>query len=136
METRTYAASSSSGCLKCGTFKKSGKRSCCARGGTWFRKCGDVGDAKLEHTWADGMQACRAFASSVSHGSRQQVKLPHVGVSAYTPSTTQLRVVASKRTNAWPSDRMFDAGIMDPEQRVGLAKVIVCTALTLIILQF
>ena len=136
MKARTYgtdAASSSSRCLKCGTFKKSGKHSCCARGGTWFQKCGDVDDTNLEHTWSEGMQACRAFASSVSHESKMQAQLPPVGVIAYTASTTQSLDVASKLTHAWRSDRMFDAGSIDSKQRVGLTKIIVCIALMLII---
>ena len=45
-------------CPKCGTIKESGKRSCCARGGAWFKNCGDAGDAQFDHTWAEGIQAC------------------------------------------------------------------------------
>ncbi len=41
-------------CPKCGTVKNSGKRSCCASGGAWIKKCGDAG---LEHTWIDGIEA-------------------------------------------------------------------------------
>ena len=48
----------SSACTKCGTTKESGTRSCCARGGAWFEKCGDTGDTKFGHTWAEGIQAC------------------------------------------------------------------------------
>ena len=47
------------GCPQCATFKKSGKRSCCAPGGAWVNKCGSDGDPKFEHTWAEGMQACQ-----------------------------------------------------------------------------
>ena len=50
----------SSTCLKCGTFDKSGQLSCCARGGTWFNKCGDPGDSKFDHTWFEGTQACKS----------------------------------------------------------------------------
>ena len=46
-------------CPKCGTIKKSGQRSCCVRGGTWFKKCGNPGDAKFDHTWFDGIQTCK-----------------------------------------------------------------------------
>ena len=46
-------------CLKCGTSKKSGKRTCCARGGAWFKNCGDAGDEKFEHTWAEGIRVCQ-----------------------------------------------------------------------------
>ena len=57
-------------CPKCGSIKKSGQRSCCARGGSWFQKCGDVGDSRFVHTWAEGMQACECkrtiFSPSLS----------------------------------------------------------------------
>ena len=52
-------------CTKCGTIKKSGKLSCCARGGSWFKNCGESGDTKLDHTWVEGIQACNSVASSV-----------------------------------------------------------------------
>ena len=47
-------------CPKCGTAKKSGKRSCCTRGGAWFKKCGDPGDTNFAHTWFEGVQACKS----------------------------------------------------------------------------
>ena len=51
----------SAACPKCGTSKKSGKRSCCARGGAWFKNCGDdAGDSDFDHTWSEGMQACKS----------------------------------------------------------------------------
>ena len=50
----------SSTCTKCGTFTKSGKPSCCARGGAWFNKCGDPGDSKFGHTWGEGIRACKS----------------------------------------------------------------------------
>ena len=52
----------SSVCPKCGNTKKSGKRSCCAQDGTWFNTCGNSGDTEFEHTWAEGIQACRGDA--------------------------------------------------------------------------
>ena len=47
-------------CPRCGTINKSGKRSCCARGGAWFRNCGDAGNTKFDHTWVEGIQACKS----------------------------------------------------------------------------
>ena len=44
-------------CPKCGA-NKSKKRSCCFRGGTWFKKCGEENDSKFGHTWDEGTQAC------------------------------------------------------------------------------
>ena len=56
--------SNSKRCIKCGTITKSGRRSCCAQGGAWFKDCGDIGDKKFGHTWAEGIKACNGFATS------------------------------------------------------------------------
>merc|ERR1712224_82064 len=57
---------SSQVCPKCGTNKQNGKRSCCARGGSWFNNCGDVGDSTFEHTWGEGIQACKDAPTTTS----------------------------------------------------------------------
>ena len=54
----------SSLCFTCGIIKKFGKYSCCARGGTWFKKCGDEGDTTIDHTWTEGIQACKGTPCS------------------------------------------------------------------------
>ena len=52
-------------CPKCGTFEKSGRKSCCAPGGAWFKNCGGVGNKNVDHKWFDGVAACkRKFTSS------------------------------------------------------------------------
>ena len=48
-----------SACPKCGVIAKSGEISCCGRGGSWFRNCGSAGNAKLHHTWYEGIQVCK-----------------------------------------------------------------------------
>ena len=50
----------SSACLTCGAIKKSGKLSCCARGGSWFGNCGATGNTKFQYSWYEGIQACKA----------------------------------------------------------------------------
>ena len=75
--------SGSSGCLKCGTSKKSGKLSCCVRGGAWFKRCGDAGDAQFDHTWSEGMQACKGSATSIPIDISSQVMLRDVAVTLY-----------------------------------------------------
>ena len=50
-------------CPACGVMKKSGKTSCCGLGGSWFEDCGSVGDAKLDHTWNEGIRSCKARKS-------------------------------------------------------------------------
>ena len=47
-------------CPRCGTVGKSGKNSCCGRGGSWFRNCGSEGNTRLHHTWYEGIQVCKA----------------------------------------------------------------------------
>ena len=48
-------------CSTCGTFKQSGKVSCCARGGSWYQKCGVGSGPGSYHTWADGIRVCNDF---------------------------------------------------------------------------
>ena len=62
MTTKLVASAASTispACPKCATNKAS-KRSCCARGGAWFKNCGDSGNTKFDHTWAEGIQACKS----------------------------------------------------------------------------
>merc|ERR1719201_2527079 len=59
-------------CSKCGIIVKSGKISCCGRSGSWFGKCRSAGNAKLDHTWYEGIQACKqALAQSKAAVGRQ-----------------------------------------------------------------
>ena len=46
-------------CPKCGTIQKSGKDSCCGRGGSWFKNCRSGSNTKLRHTWHEGILACK-----------------------------------------------------------------------------
>ena len=62
--TTTTAAIAVSVCPRCGTIGKSGKSSCCGRGGSWFRNCGGGGNTRLQHTWYEGIQACKARSQS------------------------------------------------------------------------
>ena len=45
-------------CPRCGTFRKSGRVSCCAPGGAWFKNCGGLGSKNTDHRWSDGLAAC------------------------------------------------------------------------------
>ena len=76
---------------KCGTTKQTGKSSCCAPGGSWFQLCGNAGDANFEHTWAEGIQVCKGFASSLSGEVQTQVIL--------RPKSTQAQPNATRGQN-------------------------------------
>ena len=56
--TTILPTKSSDECPKCGTMPNSGQVSCCARGGAWFKNCGDFGDTRYDHTWFEGKRAC------------------------------------------------------------------------------
>ena len=60
-------------CHTCGVVKKSDKRSCCARGGSWYGKCGGAGNTNREHTWYEGLQACKALQSQAVMVHQQNV---------------------------------------------------------------
>ena len=88
-------------CPKCGLVDKSGKISCCGRGGSWFKKCKSAGNSNVERTWFEGIRACKTrVRSKTAIGQRlsaaQQLNSSHnAGMSnptafitlAKTPST-------------------------------------------------
>ena len=83
-------------CSVCGIIKKSGKLSCCGRGGSWFEKCGSVGNGNLGHAWYEGIRACRtpqsqAAADQQLHAS--QLKQTH------TTTISPDNMIRSPRTN-------------------------------------
>ena len=72
--TATTTVAPTTLCPTCATLK-SGKRSCCAGGGAWFGTCGDDGDDDSDHTWFEGIQACKDSASSLSSEVQSQFML-------------------------------------------------------------
>ena len=54
-----------SACPTCGTIQKSGKPSCCGHGGSWFKRCGGGGNRNLDHSWHEGIKACKAQSQPV-----------------------------------------------------------------------
>ena len=58
-------------CPKCAVINKSDKLSCCARTASWYSNCGRTGDTNFEHTWNEGLEACK-------HAERLPSKVTHV----------------------------------------------------------
>ena len=50
-------------CSKCGILK-SGKSSCCGRGGSWFGKCANKVNNKFSYTWSEGIESCQTESES------------------------------------------------------------------------
>ena len=62
----TPKIASTKACLKCGTFAKSGRVSCCAPGGAWFKNCGGARNNNVDHKWFEGVASCqRKFNANV-----------------------------------------------------------------------
>ena len=40
-------------------YRKSGRVSCCAPGGAWFKNCGGLGSKNVDHRWSEGVKACK-----------------------------------------------------------------------------
>ena len=112
-------------CPKCGTSKKTGKRSCCASSGAWFKNCGDVGDTKFDHTWTEGIRACKGLVTLVPVQSTLERMLHHARVFVYPHKTAQLRNATQQQTNRYSTGSMSDTGTSDPETHVGVAKVLI-----------
>lgn len=86
-------------CSKCGTFESSGKRSCCARGGAWYLKCGSAGELGFEHTWTEGLQACTGFVGASSGQAAAHDTLRHETVLGEVRNTTTQQLNVSKPRN-------------------------------------
>ena len=121
------------GCSKCGVAKKSGKSSCCARGGAWFKNCGDADDKQFDHTWAEGIQACEGIRDLVSVKSPPQVMLRHVGSNVYPViHTTKPQNTTRERTDTDQPSSVSNVGSMGSAECVKVA-VCICISFPVII---
>ena len=114
-------------CPKCGATKMSGTLSCCARGGAWFKNCGDVDNAKFEHTWVEGIRACEDVDNSISVKSTRQVMLHGVGPIAHSLNISH-QETSSIRTSSLSKlsmDSLPNAGALEYMSCDGSVKVIV-----------
>ena len=137
IKTSAPAINDSNKCVRCGTIRKSGKRSCCARGGAWFSNCGNAGSTKFDHTWSEGIQACRSFTSSISIESPVQAMLRHVGAIGPPSSTKQAWWnVTHQQKSVYRPGNVPNAGIEDSKNCVGLTKVVVSIHGLFVIMHF
>ena len=116
-------------CPKCGTIKKSGKRSCCARDGAWFKNCGDGDDTQFDHTWTEGIQACRSARNSFSILPPPKSMLPIV----YFPKPTELQNVNNQNTNVHHTGVLTNVVVSSYEDCPKLAKTTICISVMLLI---
>ena len=124
-------------CPKCGTVRKTTKLSCCARGGAWFRQCGDAGDTNFEHTWIEGIQACGGSAlvfervqSSILVEAPAQVR--HERMITQSINVTNISQDTEQDTNVHPTSSRLTAN-KDYEERAELSTVITLTACGLLL---
>ena len=113
-------------CVKCEVVKKSDKRSCCARGGAWFKNCGDAGDTKFDHTWIEGVKACEGVVSLVLVESPIQEMLRQVGVTDPRLDAAVPTIIAQHQTDSSRHVNAFNVGATDSKECFTFAQVAVC----------
>ena len=95
-------------CPKCGIIEKSGKISCCGRGGSWFSNCGSGGNSKLDHTWSEGIRVCKTRTQSKIGISQRLRAVQQLNVSSGTGATNlnvvgKIFIFSSTNTTSKPS---------------------------------
>ena len=116
-------ASSTTECPKCGTTEKTGEHSCCARGGSWYNDCGDAGDTEFDHTWSEGIQACKDLATSFAAKAPLKVTLRRVEVIGNPPKTAQPRYDTQQQAHIYLPGSMSTSATTDSKEYVGLTKI-------------
>ena len=110
-------------CQKCGTTKQSGKPSCCARGGAWFKKCGDAGDTKFDHTWAEGMQACNNHGLVSLLSVEASAQAHEEGTIDKTINATEMRNSSQQYVNTRPTINASDVSTTDGTYCIKLVEI-------------
>lgn len=93
--TTTPANAVSFACPKCATIKKSGKTSCCARGGSWYRNCGSGGNSKFGHTWSEGIRACKKRKTAIDQRLHAPQQLNTSTGAGVTPSSVSINTLTT-----------------------------------------
>ena len=97
------------GCSTCGVFKKSGRVSCCAHGGSWFGKCGNVDDPRSDHTWMDGIRVCDVFAHDSSRESVLNAAFAQSHTVTHSVNTAERRHVTGSQNTTSSSTQAVTA---------------------------
>ena len=124
--TTGLSAIISATCPKCGIIKKSGKHSCCARGGAWFKNCGEVGDTKFDHTWTEGIQACKGFGNSIVLTPPPHFIVRHGRGLIYPLNTTPIRNITKQHTAVDRVGAVSDEVNAGCEQSFEITKFAIC----------
>ena len=116
---KTLSEESNSSCSKCGIIRKTDKLSCCARGGAWFENCGDVWESQFDHTWAEGMLACKNLKSTV-----MLRRAGFIDQSRYISIT--INITAQQQTNIYHFDDLRNTDDADSNGSITFVKAVVC----------
>ena len=90
-------------CPKCAAIKKSGKLSCCAPGGTWFQNCGTSRNSDVDHTWVEGVQACKHVVSLFLGMSKSQITLINQTTNTQPLNDVEQKTIGSSLTSTFVS---------------------------------
>ena len=114
---------STSVCPNCGTMEKSGKSSCCGRGGSWFGICGSSGNKRLHHTWSEGVLICKTRAQGKIVRPRQPNSAQQPNSSYGTGMGNSKAVIATAETfSLTPANTSTLAPIFNASTTSGLSR--------------
>ena len=102
--TQAITSSNKRACSKCGTFEKSGRASCCAPGGGWYKDCGGAGNRNADHRWFEGVEACKRKSKA---NSMQIDPLTEQAVAAFMFSSLCFDLYPHIHTSSYDDDTQF-----------------------------
>ena len=123
--------SSGTSCPNCAT-NNAGKHSCCARGGAWFKNCGDVGETQFDHTWSEGIQACKDFAMLVSGKAPMKVMFRHQEGAVHPVAPSQTRNDTQRHPDIQRPVSVSSTATMESENCNEVLNSVVCVCSWLI----
>ena len=115
-------------CPKCAAIKKSGKLSCCAPGGAWFKSCGTSGNSNTEHTWLEGVQACKGVVGLFSGNAEAQFIVMN-----QTTTTQHLSDVEKQIIDPTLATHLYNAHTKNSKDNDQLSYIVVFTNVLFIV---
>ena len=109
-------------CPKCAVIKKSGELSCCAPGGAWFKNCGTSGNSNTEHTWVEGVQACKGVVGLFSGNAEAQFIVMN-----QTTTAQQLSDVEKQTIDPTLATHLYNAHTKNSKDNDQLSYIVVFT---------
>ena len=119
-------------CPKCAAIKKSGRLSCCAPGGAWFNNCGTSGNSNTDHTWVEGMQACRDMVSLASGKAEPQFILVNQTITTLQLNDVEYQNIDSTLVHVYGGVTTWNSGNNDQISHIIVLFIVLLSSTTVL----